>query len=328
MVGERYEFTFTVFTPTFNRKHTLGRVFESLKSQTFRDFEWLIVDDGSTDGTGDLVDSWRQTVDFEIKYIYQKNQGKGAAYNTAVPVARGELFLTLDSDDQCVPEALERFKYHWDSIPEGRRGAFSAVTVLCRTPGGEPVGSKFPRDVVDSDSLEISYKYKVRGEKWGFHRTDVLRRHPFPVLAKSKYVPEGVVWRSIAREHKTRFVNEMLRIYNTDTTDSLMRGGAADKLAAGVAFSQLSILNEDIVWVGSDPIAFLRSATHYSRFSFHDGKGVVQQFRSIGNGLSRLLWLGMLPVGLAAFLRDRMRADPARRPSEAPRHDGGDSYNN
>src|SRR5688572_23550113 len=106
-------YTFTVFTPTHNRAHTLQRVYDSLRGQTFRDFEWLIVDDGSKDGTDRLAAAWARSADFEIRYRRQPNRGKHVAFNAGVRDARGELFLPLDSDDACVPRALERFIHHW-----------------------------------------------------------------------------------------------------------------------------------------------------------------------------------------------------------------------
>src|SRR5258707_3990522 len=86
-----YRYVFTVFTPTFNRSLTLRRVYESLRLQTFRDFEWLIVDDGSTDGTGELVEKWQTESGFPIRYIYQENQGKPVAFNRGVPQDQGDL---------------------------------------------------------------------------------------------------------------------------------------------------------------------------------------------------------------------------------------------
>lgn len=160
-----FRYTFTVFTPTYNRAHTLHRVYESLALQTLRNFEWLIVDDGSTDNTKELVDKWQNQAGSPIRYIRQDRQGKHVAFNRGVREAYGELFLTLDSDDACVPGALERFKYHWDAIPADKRRAFSAVTVLCKDHHGKPVGTRFPCDPTDSDSLEIRYKYKVKSEK-------------------------------------------------------------------------------------------------------------------------------------------------------------------
>src|SRR5229473_1606416 len=124
-----YRYVFTVFTPTFNRSQTLSRVYEGLRLQTFRDFEWLIVDDGSTDGTKELVEKWQTESAFLIRYIYQENQGKPAAFNHGVQEARGELFVTLDPDGRkgqvlggyCVVQGPE-----WQTcgrrVPSGRVG--------------------------------------------------------------------------------------------------------------------------------------------------------------------------------------------------------------
>lgn len=96
---------FTVFTPTYNRAHLLHRVYESLKKQTCKDFEWLIVDDGSTDATGDLIAAWQQEslTDFPIRYIWQDNGHKKSAFNRGVKEAHGELFVPWDSDDVSSP---------------------------------------------------------------------------------------------------------------------------------------------------------------------------------------------------------------------------------
>src|ERR1700687_2026026 len=111
-----YRYTFTVFTPTYNRAGTLPRVYESLRLQTFRDFEWLVVDDGSKDNTEELIKEWQAKAEFPIRYIRPQNQGKPAATNRATQEAQGEFIATVDSDDACVPESLERLKYHWDAI--------------------------------------------------------------------------------------------------------------------------------------------------------------------------------------------------------------------
>src|SRR5260370_1633948 len=187
-----YRYVFTVFTRTFNRSQTLSRVYEGLRLQTFRDFEWLIVDDGSTDGTKEIVEKWQTESAFVIRYIYQENQGKLAAFNHGVQEARGELFVTLDSDDACVPQALERLKYHWDGIPTAEKDKFSAVTALCKDQNGRLVGDEFPRDVLDFDSIELVFKYNVKDEKWGFHRHDGFKQFPFPKIRNAKFISDGV----------------------------------------------------------------------------------------------------------------------------------------
>ncbi|MDA8387640.1 MAG: glycosyltransferase family 2 protein [Nitrospiraceae bacterium] len=299
-------FVFTVFTPTYNRAHTLKRVYDSLCAQSFRDFEWLIVDDGSTDGTGELIKAWKDRSGFPMRYLRQEKQGKHAAFNRGVREAYGELFLPLDSDDGCTPDALARFKHHWDAIPAGERLKFTGVTALCMDESGKTVGGAFPADVFDSDSLEITYKFGVTGEKWGFHRTEVLREFPFPVMAGVQFCPEGIVWSTIARKYKTRFVNERLRIYYRDDRwgGQLTRAGFPGRHAVSLALWHCSVLNDHLDWFRHAPVRFLMSAIHYVRFSFHAGLDIPGQIDKLKRPLARLLYVFGLPMGWLAYKKD------------------------
>ncbi len=296
---------FTVFTPTFNRAHTLSRVHDSLRAQTFRDFEWLVVDDGSTDGTAELVRRWAVSSPFPIRYVYQPNAGKAAATNRGVREARGELFLIADSDDAYVPTALERFHFHWRAIPHAERHRFTGVTALCCDEHGRPIGDRFPRDPTDSDSIEIFYRYRVRGEKWGFHRTAVLREFPFPVEAEARHVPEDVVWRAVARRYRTRFVNEVLRVYHQGAGEQLTR--IPPRRWAVFRGYDARRLCEDRRWLSVAPLTFYRFAVQYARLCFLSGEGVrLQVSRLAGLGL-HLLWATAAVPGLALAARDRWR---------------------
>ncbi len=300
-----YQYIFTVFTPSYNRAHTLHRVFESLKAQTFRDFEWLIVDDGSTDNTIEIVNRWQEENIFPIHYIHQKKQGKHIAFNLAVKEAKGELFLNLDSDDACLPNALERFKYHWDKISVDEKDRFSAVTCLCKDEDDKIVGDCFPYDVTDSDSIELFYKLKIRGEKWGFHRTDVLKKFPFPEIQNQDYCPEGIIWSQISKIYKTRFVNEALRIYFKGT-DQLTKSSSPKKHALGHIISAKYTLNEEINYFKYSPLAFIRSSANYSRFSFHQNVPVSKQLKDLSIPFSKFLLLITLPLGYLLFTKDRI----------------------
>jgi glycosyltransferase involved in cell wall biosynthesis len=294
-----------VFTPTFNRVHTLPRVYESLKAQIYRNFEWIIVDDGSTDQTNELVKKWQKEAEFPIRYFWQQNEGKHVAFNRGVREAHGEIFLPFDSDDACVPEALERFKFHWDSIPIEQRELFTGVCALCMDQNGKIVGDHFPFEPTDSNSLEIYYRYKVKGEKWGFQRTEVLHHYPFPEIQGARYIPEGVIWNAIAKSYKIRFVNEALRIYwiqitnDSDQITQTLRNSF--KYAIGAALYYESCLNEDIVWFRYAPLEFLRSAVHYIRFSLHSGKGTIKMLRNIRPFISKMLVLLTTPIGAILY---------------------------
>lgn len=302
----QYDYVFTVFTPTYNRVHTLHRVYESLQRQTYRNFEWLIVDDGSTDKTKDIISEWQKEGNLSIRYIWQSNQGKHAAFNTGVTEAKGELFLTLDSDDGCMPNSLERFKWHWDCIPADLKNHFSAVTALCQDQSGNIIGNRFPMDVIDSDSLEIRYKYGLKGEKWGFQRTEVLKRFPFPTIENERFIPEGIVWNAIARTYKTRFINEPLRIYWIDASgksDQITKSSPG-KHAIGHALWHQTILNYNSKWFRYSPKDFIKSAIHYARFSFHAKKSLVDQLQSLSSPLGKLLWIAACWLGYLVYIKD------------------------
>ncbi len=296
---DKFDVAFTVFTPTYNRAHTLDRVYESLRRQTFRDFEWLVVDDGSTDYTERLVEGWQDETDVPVRYVYQENQGKHVATNEGVRRARGRFFLTLDSDDRCVPTALERFYEHWAAIPDAQKPEFSAVTCLCKDEDGYIVGDPFPEDVFDATPQEMRYRYGVAGEKWGFQRTDVMRDHPFP-KPEGTHVPENVVWNAIGRRYKTRFVNEALRIYHVNEDEDSL-SDAARGTAEAHALSHRVTLNEDIRWLPYAPLEFLRSAVHFARFSFHDRRSLDEQWHQLSNPAARALWVVGLPLAFAVY---------------------------
>jgi glycosyltransferase involved in cell wall biosynthesis len=295
-----YFYTFTVFTPTFNRAHTLPRVYESLKAQTYRDFEWLILDDGSTDATEALVRQWQREADFPINYIWQENAGKHLAVNRGVQEARGKLFLILDSDDACVAKALERFEFHWDSIPPHNRNEFTGVTCLAQDPDGNLVGSRFPVDSLDSNSLEVRHKYGVRGEKWGFHRTKVLGQFPYPEVAgEDPYVPPSLVWNRIALRFKMRYVNDVLRIYYPPSPDALRSRRRPVKAPEGARLYYQEFVNLEYPF---PELVLLRSYANYVRYSLHGRIGLAAQLSGIR---SPLRWLAAFPMGLLQSLRDR-----------------------
>jgi glycosyltransferase involved in cell wall biosynthesis len=290
--------TFTVFTPTYNRAHTLHRVFESLLAQTFTDFEWLIVDDGSSDHTRDLVASWQAP--FPIRYIYKENGGKHTAFNLGVQEARGELFLTFDSDDSCVPEALETFYAVWQGIED--KANFAGVTALCMDEVGEVVGDKFSADVCDATYLEDKYVHKIKGENWGFQRTDVLKEFPFPEPQGLKLVSEGYVWARISGKYQTRYVNECLRVYHTEAGSYVHAAPA--RYAPELAYSSKEALNYEMAYFWKAPLTFVKQAVHYVRFSLHAHAAL---YRGLEPALGRVLVSLCLPIGALVFVKDRLR---------------------
>jgi glycosyltransferase involved in cell wall biosynthesis len=254
---------FTVLTATYNRAHLLGRVYECLCSQTFREFEWVIVDDGSSDGTKDIVATWKPF--FPIRYFWKPNGGKHTAVNLGVKMAEGELVVIFDADDRCIPTALERFDYHWRQIPDSSK--FANLACLCRTSAGAIIGKPFPGAPVDALTFADQMRYRYSGrwggssEGWGISRTDVLREFPYP--EGERYAPEALVWNRISRKYATRFINEPLRIYEPNP-NGITR--SVTKLRASSPKATLTYYRE----LGMSPAPILlrlRAALNYVRFA-------------------------------------------------------------
>jgi glycosyltransferase involved in cell wall biosynthesis len=301
--------TFTVFTPTFNRAHTLEGVYRSLAAQTYLPFEWVIVDDGSSDGTKELVMAWQSEGKVPIRYFYQENQGKPAAYNRAVREAFGEFFLVLDSDDACKANTLERFLFNWQNISPLDREGFSGVTCHCEDAEGRLVGTPFPADIIDSTPIEMHLMKGVKGEKWGFHRTEVLRRFPFPQFSGEKFIPEGLVWNRIARTYKVRFVNESLRIYRMDPdglSSSLVRFRASSPLGMKLYYKECLDLS---IPFGQK----MKVLTNYLLSSLHAGGSSLRTVRGSGGDIPIPLRLAMIPFGFLMFKWDQIRSGRARK---------------
>jgi len=300
---------FTVLTPTFNRAHTLGRVYESLREQTFQDFEWLVVDDGSTDDTRRRVLAWEQEASFPIRYVWQENRHKKAAFNRGVREANGELIVALDSDDSLDMNALYAMAQAWNTLLPSERAGFAAITGLCARPDGRIVGDMYPDDVFDATVLDMTFKYHVGGEKFGCMRTDVLRRFPFPEDVPG-FVPESLVWRAMARAgYLTRFVNQVFRVYH-ESADSLSRQGRDDRNVLGMWLLARDTVADCLPWFRYRPQAFFAAAARYTRFGLHMRRTgqLAPPGRKLHSLGARLLVALMWPAGALLYVRDRRRA--------------------
>lgn len=199
----------TVFTPTYNRAKLLPKLYESLKEQTSFDFEWLIVDDGSRDGTDQVVDAFmKEGNHFPIRYYLQENHGKHVAINYGVQQAQGEMFFIVDSDDWLPRNAIERICSLAAEI-KGCEG-YAGVAGLKLYGNGNPVGSTFEGRSLDCTSLERA-KNSISGDKAEVFYTELLKRYPFPVFDGENFLSEEIVWNRIAHDgYKFRWFNEGL----------------------------------------------------------------------------------------------------------------------
>jgi len=256
---------FTVFTPTYNRANLLHRVYESLLKQTCQDFEWLIVDDGSNDNTAELIFNWKKESPFDIRYLYQENKGKHVASNVGINTALGELFLFFDSDDACIPEALERFKFHWNNIPLHEKNNFSTISALCVDIKGQLIGREYPEDIIDADTVWKQLMLRSSGDRWGINRTEVLKSYLFPEITNERFISEGIVWNRMAHFYKARFINERLKAVEY-TSDGLSASSinirTNNPIGTRLYYSELSEIKLPF-------LQKIKALLNYVRFSIH-----------------------------------------------------------
>lgn len=204
----------TVFTPTYNRAYCLGNCYESLKRQTCKDFEWLIVDDGSTDQTEDLVAKWQaETNDFKIRYRYKSNGGLHTAYNEAIANTESELCMCVDSDD-CVPEtAIERILVFWD---ERGSDAVAGIVGLDYTVEGELIGDPLPEEPTINLIDLLTGKYRIHnGDRTLVLRTVLYKKvAPMKVFAGEKNFNPHYMHLQISQLFDFLVLNESLKIVN------------------------------------------------------------------------------------------------------------------
>jgi glycosyltransferase involved in cell wall biosynthesis len=312
--------SFTVLTPTYNRAYTLTNVYDCLCQQTLQDFEWLIIDDGSSDQTEALVQQWLDKAPFPIRYLKKNNGGKHTALNLGIQEAKGYFTVILDSDDVMKPTCLERFLYHWQSIPESEREHYAGITALCEDQNGYILGGKFPSDTFDSNAVEITYLHRLSDDRYGMQRSEVMRAFPFPEFQNEKFLTESVVWNRIARHYKNRYVNEILCVKEY-RADGLTRS-VSKHLCKNPKGS--SLYYQELLGVKVAMSAKVRLGVHayYVRYALHAGQdvpGIVTAMKRPGFRL-----LGGL-LGSFLYLRDKTRsvrspASPQQRLGETRRH--------
>jgi len=198
---------FSIITPAFNRAKYLPRIYNCLCQQGDADFEWIIVDDGSTDETKQIISSFKKT--FELKYAYQENAGKPTAMNHGLQMADSYISISLDSDDILYPHVLKNV---WNCF-DTKTGRFEqdcvCIAGLCQYERGNIVGKKFPSDNFISDHIRCIKNRNIIGDKCLFYVTEILRRHPYPILKGEKHIAPGIVHTRIALQHKTMYVNQV-----------------------------------------------------------------------------------------------------------------------
>ena len=205
-----YKYLITIFTPTFNRAYTLTKLYKSLLSQTDKNFEWLIIDDGSKDNTEELVQSFIDEKNIPIRYIKKENEGKHTAINIGSELAWGELFFIVDSDDYLTEDAIKNIKEDWEKYKN--INDICGIIYLREHKDKSIIGDKFEKDYILSNKINEVVYIKISGDKSEIVKTDIIKNYKFPKYKGEKFLGEDVLWLNLSRRYKFLFVNKAIYV--------------------------------------------------------------------------------------------------------------------
>ena len=280
----------TVLTPTYNRAKLLERLYQSLCQQTYQDFEWIVVNDGSKDHTDEVVQSYVAEKKINIIYIKQENGGKHRAVNRGVKEAKGELLFIADSDDWLLPNSLETVAEMYQDMANDH--LFAGVCGLDVYADGTVIGGGMPQDVIDCNAIDIRMIHHVGGDLKEVFKTDVLREIPFPEIEGESFCPEVAVWNRIAKKYKLRYFNKpiyMVEYQPEGITSNITKARMKSPIASTTCYQEM--MEFDI------PLKTkIRSAINYWRFRLC---GSPHKFPPLP-----LKWLWTMPIGWVMHLND------------------------
>lgn len=221
----------TILTPTYNRARLLKNLYKSLCQQTKQDFCWLVVDDGSTDETGQLVREFVARAPFEIRYLYKQNGGKHTAVNLGVTNIRTKLTFIVDSDDQLTNDAVETiFTVHqkYENLANN-----SGYCFLKGNKDGEILEGCFKKDESIGNYIDDRLNKNMWGDKAEVYFTSVLKQYPFPEYPGEHFISEDIVWIPIALKYNIVQINKQIYICDY-LQDGLTQNGRKVKMAAPI----------------------------------------------------------------------------------------------
>lgn len=222
-----YKCKITVFTPTYNRAYIIENLYRSLQRQSFRDFEWLIVDDGSTDNTEAVIQQWQQAGnDFPIRYYKKENGGKCRAINYGVDRAEGLLFFNVDSDDYLLDDALEKIALWESTLPKDKK--FCGVVGNLGTGPTETPNTPWPEPYRDANLLERYEEYcdhPIDGERaWVFY-TKIQQAYKYPEFEGENFITPAVTWNRMAHDgYLVRIYDDIIWVYEYQPDGLTMSG--------------------------------------------------------------------------------------------------------
>ncbi|MBY0065619.1 glycosyltransferase family 2 protein [Empedobacter falsenii] len=284
----------TVFTPTYNRANTLEKLYHSLINQTYQNFEWVIVDDGSQDNTEEIINKWCNENKITINYHKQNNGGKHRAINKGLDLAKGELFFMVDSDDYLTDDSLETINTYNNTYSNENIIGFAFRR---KYSDGVVIGNKFPKKAFISTHIEKTYFLNVKGDLAEVIKTDVLRKFKFPNFENEKFCAEGLVWNRLSKEHRILFVDEPIYVCEYQYDGLSFNSIRNRRLSSNYTLLFYSELEKQKL-----PFKIkIRTLINFWRFAFFNNKQFFDKLNMLDNKLLALL---VLPIGFILKIKD------------------------
>ncbi len=236
----------TIITPAYNRAKHLKDLYESLKKQTVRDFEWLIVDDGSTDQTKQTVQDFCAQGQVVIRYLLRENGGKHRALNTGISMIDAELTFIVDSDDYLPDDAVETIlAYH--AKYKGREGLCGYSFLRCY-PDGKVNTAYFKQDEEISTYRDVRINGGIGGDKAEVFYTRILKQFPFPEYEGERFLPEDLVWMRMSGPYQMVHINKCIYI------GEYLEGGLTNSGRAMKVHSPRGMQQRSLVYLHDDGV--------------------------------------------------------------------------
>lgn len=284
----------TVFTPTYNRGYIIHKLYDSLCRQSFTHFEWVVVDDGSTDNTQELITGFIAEQKIRLRYFRQENAGKHIAINRGVQEAKGELFFIVDSDDYLTDDALEKMNFYYNQIKDNE--SFVGLSGVRVTPDGNRIGGELDFKIKDCSILDFAFNYEYTGDMSEAYKTSIMRKFPFPEIPDERFCGESLIWNRIAQVGILRYTAEKWYIgeYRADgLTASITKARMKSPKYAMLLYSEQAKYNIPLKHK-------IKSIINFWRFSFNSQISFSDKIKMIGT-LELIFW----PLGFLMHVNDK-----------------------
>jgi len=290
----------TVFTPSYNRKHLLPVLYNSLCKQTDKNFVWMIIDDGSSDGTQELVKSWQEENNVKIEYVYKKNGGMHTAHNTAYRLIKTELNVCVDSDDSMPEDAIEKITEFWGSFD--RKNEVAGILALdFDINKKEIIGGKLPSDKTITTSEKLIKKYGDYGDKKFIYRTEIINSvNEYPEYENERLVPLSYKYWLVDRKMPVVTLNEVVCLVDYQPN------GSTNTIKKQYFQSPKGFLaaKRELMVYPRIPKNQIKSAIHYIFFSKLSGEK-----HYIKKSPKKLLTVLLLPLGIMYYKKTNVKKD-------------------